>query len=409
MTRPQNPKARAAFRAFLLLSVPAAFLGSPAQAQEREDVDGEAAIIGRVCIVAEGEGGCGERAEPGAGLTVRSPVGLEVVTDEQGRFHFPAVPSRSRAAAGDLPLVLLSHLPLVVDRHGLGPTAVVPDPVWVDLVPGGAASVELVVRLPEPPPAPPLLSGPETNRLPAVELREEEILFHVPVTLPEGHRLIMGGRTIAGPEEEEAMVPVPMAGREGSAILVDQAPDGRVRILHQRVLRVPRRRGGDLFSPGPLAELATIDLPPPSRYVQPGPLRARVHAKPGTVVELASGQRIRIGGGGEAIARAHVGGDGRLPVRVEAQGYPVALLEMTLPVRKRLVHHRLIAADLRTGATRERTFGEGALFAQTRLGVAGGSLVGGMELREEDLTRVMEGGALLAARRPVAIERALDP
>ncbi|MBI1946247.1 MAG: hypothetical protein HYS27_11150 [Deltaproteobacteria bacterium] len=333
-------------------------LAAAAQAQSAADAP-TAAVVGVACVDVDEDGACGARDLPLADTPVRTAGGLATRTDAAGRFHVAALGAERTTGLGDALLPRPKSATLFLDVERLGPDARAPAPATVALAPGVIAPVVLAARLPARVDAP----APRLAGSPTVRIDGSAWFVELPLALAPGHALAADGAPVVVDAAGAARVPVAIADREAVLTLLDSAPDGRVTLARLRVLRVPRREGGDLVVTAPLEVLARVDVPPRARATAPGPLLVPVHAAPGVVVELGDAHAV-VGAGGVAWLWTRAAES--LDVRVR-EGEVTLTAALPLAVDPLAAMSARLAGELRAGAAGVTPFAQGRLDAQLRV------------------------------------------
>jgi hypothetical protein len=402
-----------------LCSIAAWGQGAPGPTPTSSDTAG--AIVGRVCRDLNGDGVCGDD-EPGiAGARVVMETGQQALTDAQGRYHLSAVDARAPSDVrgtrlNDGPAALSGHLTpgrhrLRLDVSRLSPMSRVEIPaVTLEVPMAGLVIQDFAVTERQRTTVGEAAGGQAAAPSGRVdELRQ--VKFTLTGVVAPGERVRVGTveARVAGDGTFRA-ADVPLRPGRNELTLTATSPEGRVRILGQRV-DVVEREGSLLVVPRPPRPIAAAQSPAAEGHpAASGPSTVVFQADPGTVVHGPSGDLTVPASGKVTVAVTLQSGANALPFTVQRPGAPLERVEISVDAAwQPFVVGLLDLEGSWTVGSGFSLWGRGAIHAEVPLGAW--RLTGELELRDEDLADVQAAGvaALAGLHEPDRLDRALDP
>jgi hypothetical protein len=271
-------------RPFLLVAwAAAARAQNPTTATVLQTQVALSAIVGRVCIDTNGDGLC-ESDEAGVpGVWVLLDDGKRAKTDAQGRYHFPALPSRplypSATAAGPLSAVEgIGRQRVRIDTRSLGPLLKASEPgITVELPPAAIARADFpLVR------ATPMLAlePPRAGSTERAALTANGVAYLLTGHVAPKSTVFVAGKAVAPASDGDWASEVELKPGSGQVPIAVSSPEGLIVFYEQRVDVVDRHGGGFLVVPREPERLGEAELPPFDGAVPAGQftIRARIPA-----------------------------------------------------------------------------------------------------------------------------------
>jgi hypothetical protein len=347
-------------------------------------------VVGVVCLDLDLDGTCTSADEPLASQRVMSGAGVVSSTDARGRFSLAGLDASTQARLpSGVVIDQLPHDAIKVVPVGLGPGAVPPPPVVVDLSSGGVVPIELPIRPPAWVDAAPVALGAAAGSPLGAAVEDGGLVVVVPGRAPAGHRLLVGDRFVEVAADGAFTIDLPITRRRVSTPVVDIAPDGRVRGTWLEVEVVPRDTGGSLAwaTSRPLFE---VDAPPAGAQLGQAALRVPHRSRDDVRLSL-SGERLE--GDGATWVPLSADANVYLTARVAGASAPV-VVPLSVVVRE---HAPMWAgmADLRLGYALDLpapslagSHVEGSLRGAARVPVGSALLEGAVDLDDEALAQL---------------------
>ncbi len=371
-------------------------------------------IAGRACRDENADGRCSPE-EPGyPGLRIVLESGAQVWTDEQGRYHFSAVPSRTFEARPFVHSRPGRHR-VEVDVRSLLPGArVAPSAATVEVPLAGMVLQDFAVQEASQV-LPPIVSARDAHPPMASRDAAGRTLFEISGRAAPADQVIVSGAPAEMDPDGTFRARVPLTAGENAVPIRVESPDGTVRLLVQRIHLVARP-GGALIIPRELEPVAALRLPGTENApARAGPGRVRVEAPAGTVIAHAGGE-LTVDASGKADVPVQLApGKNVVSLQLRPPGQPPYDTRLEIVARARPFSVGLIdlEATFRPGTEgllrSARLIGRGA--TSFEIPVGSWWVEGQLDVRDDDFPALRDStaGVLLAPRNAFDLERALDP
>lgn len=379
-----------------------------AQLARQEPPELSAAIAGRVCLDADGDGQCapGEAGLPGIRLVLST--GREVRTDAGGRYHFTQVDARSLDMTGGVHLRPGRHR-LRLDTRALPPDSVVsPDAATLEVTWASLVLQDFAVRIQGKAPPPVALAYDASP--PAARVIPGGVEFLLAGHVEPREEVTVDGVSASVDARGDWRARVQLVIGENVLPLMVRGTDGLLSLFQQRIDVVPRE-GGLLVIPrtpeprGVFRLPGSKDAPPAS-----GSSSLTTEFPPGTRIRSPQGE-VTVGAGGSALLPLElVPGSNPVVLEVQPPGEPA--WSMTVPVEAVRRQFAVGLLDLEAGYSFSegvvRVRGRGSAHVEAHHGPF--SLMGELDLRDTDVES-LRGRSLLEALRPriSRLDRVPDP